>query len=316
MSPRPPIIGLALGGGAARGLSHLGVLRSLDELGVRADVVCGTSIGALIGAAYVCEGLDALESWVRSLDLGDVVRYLDLRLAPGGGFADGENLIELLRERIGDPDVEELPRTFAAVATDLATGRELWLREGNLWDAVRASIAVPGILTPTPREGRWLVDGGLVNPVPVSVCRALGAEIVLAVNLTGGVTGRHLSRRIATPPVAGEGGEDGEDGGRGFLGRLKQTFTREDWARELFRRERSTPTVFEVLASSLDIMEDRITRSRMAGDPPDLTLSPRIHDVELIEFHRAEEAIQAGRDAVERERSHLLELLGPHLRSD
>lgn len=313
MSPRDPKIGFALGGGAARGLSHLGVLAALDELGVRADVVCGTSIGALAGAAYACGHLETLETWVRSLDLGDVVRYLDLRLAAGGGFADGENLIELLRDKIGDPAIEELPLAYAAVATDLATGREMWLREGNLWDAVRASIAVPGILTPTPMRGRWLVDGGLVNPVPVSVCRALEADVVLAVNLTGGVAGRHLSRRIATPPVPEDEGSDAADApaqtGRGLLGRLKETFTGEDWAAEIFRRERSAPTVFEVLASSLDIMEDRITRSRLAGDPPDLTLAPRVLEVELIEFHRAEEAIRAGREAVERERAHLEELL-------
>lgn len=313
MSSRDPKIGFALGGGAARGLSHLGVLQGLDELGVRADVVCGTSIGALAGAAYACGHLETLDAWVRTLDLGDVVRYLDLRLAAGGGFADGENLIELLRDRIGDPSIEELPLTYAAVATDLATGREIWLREGNLWDAVRASIAVPGLLTPVPLRGRWLVDGGLVNPVPVSVCRALEADVVLAVNLTGGVTGRHLSRRIATPPVPAEEGSGSPDGrsdaDRGFLDRLKDTFTREDWAAEIFRRERSSPTVFEVLASSLDIMEDRITRSRLAGDPPDLTLAPRVLEVELIEFHRADEAIRAGREAVERERARLEELL-------
>lgn len=332
-------LGIALGAGAARGVSHIGVLQALDDLGVRPQIVCGTSMGALVGAAYVAGHLETLDEWVRTLDLGDIVRLLDVRLTTAGGFAAAERLIEHLRELVGDLRIEELPGTFAAVATDLASGRELWLREGPLWDAVRASIAVPGILTPKLRAGRWLVDGALVNPVPVSVCRALEADVVLAVNLTAGLTGRHLAAETlawtATEGAAdtegaedtggadntggaGERGLDEVAGGAGIepedepglIARMRETLSREDWAAELFRRGRTSPTVFEVLGTALDIMEDRITRSRMAGDPPDLVLNPRVLDIELFEFQRAEEAIEAGRRAVERERDRLGELLG------
>jgi len=325
-------LGIALGAGAARGLCHIGVLRALGERGVEPRIVCGTSMGALVGAAYAAGHLASLEDWVRTLDLGDIVRLLDVRLTTAGGFAEAGKLIEHLRETVGDLMIEELPRTFAAVATDLATGRELWLREGSLWDAVRASIAVPGILTPKLHAGRWLVDGALVNPVPVSVCRALDADVVLAVNLTGGLTGRHLSPETlawardegaAGPPGGVDGDrpkdhvDDREGGGEsepeeetGLMARVRETLSREDWASELFRRGRTSPTVFEVLGTALDIMEDRITRSRMAGDPPDLVLSPKVLGIELFEFQRAGEAIEAGRRAVERERDRLDELLG------
>jgi len=334
-------LGIALGAGAARGLCHIGVLRALGERGVEPRIVCGTSMGALVGAAYAAGHLASLEDWVRTLDLGDIVRLLDVHLTTAGGFAEAGKLIEHLRETVGDLMIEELPRTFAAVATDLATGRELWLREGSLWDAVRASIAVPGILTPKLHAGRWLVDGALVNPVPVSVCRALDADVVLAVNLTGGLTGRHLSSETlawagdeaATGPPGGghgapvndpEGDPEDDPGGDpereeerapeeepGLMARVKETLSREDWASELFRRGRTSPTVFEVLGTALDIMEDRITRSRMAGDPPDLVFNPKVLGIELFEFQRAEEAIEAGRRAVERERDRLDELLGP-----
>lgn len=314
-------LGIALGAGAARGLSHIGVLQALDEMGVRPQVVCGTSMGALVGGAYAAGHLETLAEWVGTLELGDIVRLLDVRLTTAGGFAEAEDLIEHLREIVGDPCIEELPRTFAAIATELSTGRERWLREGSLWEAVRASIAVPGILAPKLRSGRWLVDGALVNPVPVSVCRALDADVVLAVNLTAGLAGRHLS-----PGALDWGGDvtpgEGEAEDRpseaepaageepGLMARVRQTLGREDWASELLRRGRGGPTVFEVLGTALDIMEDRITRSRMAGDPPDLALNPKVLDIQLFEFQRAEEAIEAGRRAVERERDRLDEVLG------
>ncbi|HEB80592.1 MAG TPA: patatin, partial [Chromatiales bacterium] len=183
-------IGVALGSGSARGWAHIGVLQALRRAGVEPDVVCGTSIGALIGGAYALGDLDALGDWVRGLTRRDVVRLLDVRLT-GGGLIQGERLMRFFRSRSYDSPIEGLSKAFSAVATDLGTGREVWLGRGPLIDAVRASFALPGLFAPVRRDGHWLVDGALVNPVPISVCRALGAEVVIAVNLNGDRVGRH-----------------------------------------------------------------------------------------------------------------------------
>jgi NTE family protein len=170
-------IGIALGSGSARGWGHIGVLRALKEEGIEPDIVCGTSVGALVGAAYVSGKLNMLEKWVLSLNTRKIIGYLDLRLVVGGGIIQGKRLIDFLRQYIGDESIEDLPKIFAAVATNLNTGHEIWFSHGSLLDAVRASIALPGIFTPVKLNNHWLVDGGLVNPVPVSVCRAMGAQI-------------------------------------------------------------------------------------------------------------------------------------------
>lgn len=197
-APSRPRIGLALGGGSARGWAHIGVIRVLAEAGIEPDLVCGTSIGALVGAAYVAGELDPLEKWVRSLRLQTVVSFLDVSL--NGGLIKGDKLITFFRNHFVDRDIGELARPFGAVATDLRRGREVWLREGRVSDAVRASIALPGLFTPTERDGSWLVDGGLVNPVPVSLCRAMGADLVIAVDLNTGLLGRHIK-----PPKPSKG---------------------------------------------------------------------------------------------------------------
>jgi NTE family protein len=191
-------IGLALGGGSARGWAHIGVICALNQAGIHPDIVCGTSIGALVGAAYVDGDLNRLEAWVRSLTLQTVVRFLDFSLS--GGLIRGERLIEFFRSNFVDRQITELPLPFAAVATDLHSGREVWLRKGSVSDTVRASIALPGLFTPARLGGKWLVDGGLVNPVPVSLCRAMGANWVIAVDLNSDLIGRHLNRKPAKPP--------------------------------------------------------------------------------------------------------------------
>ena len=196
--PTPPSktrIGLALGGGAARGWAHIGVIRALANASIEPDIVCGTSIGALVGAAYVGGELDPLEAWVRSLRLQTVVSFLDFSL--NGGLIKGEKLIEFFRSHFVDRDIRKLACPFGAVATDLQRGREVWLREGRVSDAVRASIALPGLFTPAQLDGSWLVDGGLVNPVPVSLCRAMGADLVIAVDLNADLLGRHLKPKPA-----------------------------------------------------------------------------------------------------------------------
>lgn len=284
------VIGLALGSGSARGWSHIGVIRALEELGIRPQIVCGTSIGALVGAAYASGKLERLESWVSGLKIKEVVGFFDFSL--NGGMIKGERLMEFFRLHFQDSEIGALAQTYAAVATDLASGREVWLREGSLIDAVRASIALPGLFTPALHHGRWLVDGGLVNPVPVSLARALGAEIVIAVDLNTGLAGRHLRPRTR-PPSSNRPAEDSL--AAALMQRLQAGM--EVLPLPWRETEEEPPSLFVTLASSLNIMQVQISRSRLAGEPPDVHITPRLAHLGLLEFHRAREAIGEGRRA-------------------
>ncbi len=296
-NPRP--IGLALGSGAARGWAHIGVLRELLKAGIEPDVVCGTSIGALVGAAYVNDSLDALENWVRRLTRRDVIHYMNFELFGRGGLATMERLLAFLRQLLVDAQIEQLPKPYAAVATDLKSGREVCIEQGSLLDAVRASAALPGLFTPVRYDETWLVDGGLVNPVPVSVCRALGVELVIAVDLNTGLVGRRIAGK--------ERETDSEEtllvtALGGLAGQITASLKRgtDSLVGQLRRTHPEMPHLFEVMAGSLNIMQDRITRSRMAGDPPDVLLLPRLRQLALLEFDRAAEAIDEGKQSVKR----------------
>lgn len=275
-------IGFALGAGAARGWSHIAVLRELEAQGVRPDVIAGTSIGALVGAAHALGRLDALEEWVRNMRWQDVAGYFDIRLT--GGLISGDRLMDALASLIGDADFSDCRIPFAAVATDLETGQERWLREGRVLDAVRASIALPILFSPVRHDHTWLVDGGLVNPVPVSLCHALGASRVIAVDLLGDALERENLEVASAEP---------DDS---LLGRARKAMA--DWMGR--KEEVGMPSILDVMSRSINIMSLRITRSRMAGDPPDVLLMPRMPTIGLMDFHRAEEAMHAGRQAVER----------------
>lgn len=282
-----PKIGLALGGGSARGWAHIGVIRTLAEAGIVPDLVCGTSIGALVGAAYVNGDLDRLEQWTKNLTLQTVVGFLDFSL--NGGLIKGEKLIEFFRSQFVDVPIAELPLPFAAVATDVQTGREVWLQEGMVSDAVRTSIALPGLFTPVEHEGRWLVDGGLVNPVPVSLCRAMGADLVIAVDLNSDIVGKHLRKARASKAAA----PDNPEGiGETMLRRIQSGMATLGIAGSKATDNR--PSLLDVLTSSINIMQERITRSRLAGDPADVLIAPRLAEFGLMEFHRAAVAIEAG----------------------
>ncbi len=289
-------IGLVLGSGAARGWAHIGVLRALADRGIEPDVVCGSSIGALVAAGYCSGTLDGLEAWVRSLDWWDIVRALDPTVG-GGGFIGGENLMEMLNHHLGHDTIESLPRRFGAVATNLRTGEEVWLDHGPLLSAVRASIALPGLFTPVVIEEQLLVDGGLVNPVPISLCRALGADRIIAVNLNGDIVGRHLHGDDAiTDPRRPQA----EAPWYQFLERLRSGVGEAGFGRLLTRHPTAQPGLFDVLASAINIMQDRITRSRLADDPPDVLITPRLAHLGLLEFDRAEDAISEGYASVDR----------------
>lgn len=294
---RKPRIGLALGSGSARGWAHVGAIRALEAAGIRPDLVCGTSIGALVGAAYAAGELERFEQWVRGLRIPDVLSFLDVRLS--GGVIKGERLMEFFRRNFIDRPVQELDLPFAAVATALHTGAEVWLREGSTVDAVRASIALPALFTPVVHEGRMLVDGGLVNPVPVSLARAMGADVVIAVDLSSDILGRRL-REEPEPQVQ----EAVPEWRRALQQQLKAIMPGGD------EEEPELPSLLDVVATSVNIMQVRIGRSRMAGDPPEVIVAPRLAQLALMDFHRAAEAIEEGRRAAVAALPGLRQLLG------
>jgi len=286
-----PRLGLALGSGSARGWSHIGVIHALVERGLKPDIVTGASIGALVGGAYAAGALEPLEQWVGALTQRDVWRLVDTTFR-GGGVMTGNRLMAAVAAHMGDRPIEKLPIAFGAVATDLYTGEEIWIREGSLVNAVRASSGLPGLFTPTWYQDRWLVDGGVVNPLPVSLCRALGADVVIAVDLTRAVTRAAMrAQRNGKPasPATAEG-----------VAVLKKWSGLVDGLVESFRSKRGEPGLFEAMASAVNIMQDRITRSRLAIDPADLVLRPDLAEFQLMDFHRAREAIAVGRACVER----------------
>jgi len=313
MSPAAkPRLAVALGGGAARGWAHVGVLRALEQHGIKPDIVCGTSIGGLVGAAYVSGELDRFERWIRRLTVMDIVSFMDLSLA--GGLIKGEKLMAFFEKTFTDRPIEDLALPFAVVACDLHTGAEVWLREGSTADAVRASLALPGLLTPVHYRGKTLVDGGLVNPVPVSLARAMGADIVIAVDLNADLVGRHL--KVEQPAVAGALTDraveaKGHDVARWITQLQQKLQSRLPWPLPTWGDSNTAPvpSLFDVVASSINIMQVRITRSRMAGEPPDLVLVPKLADLGLMDFHRADQAIAEGQRAVERALDQLEELV-------
>lgn len=283
-------IGLALGSGASRGWSHIGVIKALTEIGVEPDIVCGCSIGALVGASYCTGKLDKLEDWLTELSKLEVARFLELNWSLNG-FVDVEHLHEFLITHVCDEkiSIEELEKTYAAVATDLENGREVWFTKGSVLQAVWASMSLPGLFPPIQYKGRWLVDGGLVNPVPISTCRALGADLVIAVNLNGDIVGKHM--------VLKQKNENDHGIADRFMKSIKQ------YSEAIFpdkSNEKKTPGLFNAIASSINITQDRITRSRMAGDPPDILLAPKLSKIGLLESHRAAEALKEGEACVKR----------------
>jgi NTE family protein len=279
----------------------VGVIRGLDEAGIRPEVVCGTSSGAVVGGLYAAGRLDALEQWARQLDRRQVLSLFDLSLR--GGLIKARKLLDALGEALGDPRIEALPLRFGAVATDLASGREIWLRKGPLLEALRASIALPGLVTPAEIDGCWLVDGGLVNAVPISLCRALGADSVIAVDLNTTLLRRRFQDNLASAAQPeGEVEAEGE-AQPGSVRAMLQDFLADIRGRMSggdAEDRASPPSLFDVVASSINIMQVRVTRSRMAGDPPELLVTPHLAHLPLLAFDRAAEAIEEGRRAAKR----------------
>jgi NTE family protein len=293
-----PRIGLALGSGSARGWSHIGVIEALAEAGIEPDIVCGTSIGSLVGAAYVAGRLADLRRWAEKATWREIAALMDIRLS-GGGVVDGNKVVTWLRALGVEGPIEKYPRRYAAVATDLSTGREVWFERGPILEAVRASIALPGILSPARIGERWLVDGGLSNPVPVSLCRALGADVIIAVNLNGDLLGRRFASE--SPEDTTLSPQIPNEFLAGVLEQLPPALRGQvtPIVQRLLPRRRVAPGYFQVVANSLNIMQDYVTRARLAGEPPHVMLAPRLRDIGLMEYDRAAEAIAEGRYCVE-----------------
>ena len=298
-------IGIALGGGAARGWAHIGILKRLNESGIYPDIVAGTSIGAVVGGCYVADKLAELEEFALSLTRRRVFGLLDFNLA-GSGLITGQRLCNQLDDHLSHCRIEEFEKKFVAVATEIGTGHEVWLSRGKLVEAMNASYALPGIFKPVKIGQRWLIDGAIVNPIPVSICRAMGARIVIAINLHMDVFGKgsviydHGTEEEMLPPVDEEQPE--KTNGRAAVHLLHRQF---------FGRGESAPGISSVMLEAFNITQDRIARSRLIGDPPDLLLSPLLNEIGLFEFHRAELSIEAGylaADAMMEDISQIVEL--------
>ncbi|PKH26865.1 patatin family protein [Enterobacterales bacterium CwR94] len=290
-------IGLALGAGAAKGWAHIGVIKALERAGIKADVVAGSSVGALVGGAWATHRLGVMEKWVRSFSYWDVLRLMDLSWRRGG-LLRGERVFNHVRSIITETDIQACQHRFGAVTTNLSTGRELWLTEGDLHMAIRASCSMPGLLPAIRHNGYWLVDGAVVNPVPVSLTRALGADIVIAVDLQHDAHLMQQDMLSVTPQEALP--EPATD----WRGRIKQRLTQ-----LAPKREYVTPGAMQIMSTSIQVLENRLKRHRMAGDPPDVLIQPYCPQISTLDFHRADEAIAAGKLAVEKKMDELLPLI-------
>jgi NTE family protein len=296
-----PRLGLALGGGAARGWAHIGVLKTLAKAGLAPDIIAGTSIGSLVGGIYAAGRLDDLETWARSLTKRRMVSLMDFHIG-GSGLISGDRLKRLLGNELTDVAIEDLPLTYAAIATELGTGHEIWLTHGPLVEAMRASYALPGVFDPVKLGGRWLMDGAMVNPIPVSTARALGADIVVCVNLNGDAGGRgtiiqsHRADRETnslTPELEVQPSASWLSSFSGAAQRVRSLVGRAP-------DDNPAPGLVGVMIDAFNITQDRISRSRLAGDPPDAMIAPRLGRIGLFDFHRAAETIEQGAIAAER----------------
>lgn len=293
-------IGLALGSGAVRGWAHMGVIQAMEELGVPIHLVAGTSMGSLVGAFHVTGKLEVLRNLSHELDWRQALYFFDVTL-PKSGLIDGQKIKEFIDRSVGDIKIEELESPFRAVATDLVTGREVVIDKGDIIEAVRASISVPGIFTPVRLGEMLLVDGGLVNPVPVSVARAMGADIVIAVDLNHDI--QEKRRHIRLTPNKDKNSAGHAAGQRNHRknriwqmleSRMEELDLSLPEHFERWTAQDNMPGILDVMLKSLDILEAQVAETRLKLDPPDVIIRPMLGHLKLLEFGRAEEAIEAG----------------------
>lgn len=293
-------IALALGGGVARGWAHIGVLRALDEANIPVNMIAGTSIGALVGGCYLAGKLDELEAFARSITKRNILRYMDFAFR-ASGLISGNRLADRMDTEIGDLRIENLDRRFVAVAADIQSGSEIWLEHGSLSQAIRASYALPGVFEPVSHFDKQMVDGALVNPVPVSVCRAFEQKIVIAVNLSSEVFGRSSIVRSGSIEASKSDKIDDTPLQEGSW--LPFSLTNS----EVGSSKETRLGLTGVMIEAFNIIQDKIVRSRLAGDPPDFTIRPKVSEIGLAEFHRADEAIDLGYKVTREKLDTLLE---------
>ncbi len=289
-------LGIALGGGGARGWAHIGVLKALEDMGIKPDIIAGTSIGAIAGGCYAANELEHLNHFATHLTRRKVLGFLDLNLT-GNSLITGRRICTSLEAHLKHLRIEKLEKKFVAVATEMSSGHEVWMNKGHLVEAMRASYALPGIFKPVQINGRWLFDGAMVNPVPVSVCRALGASVVIAVNLNSDLFGKgtvipsHEAKEITEeqPPTA-------LPSTTSSMSKLRKHF---------FGESNGAPGLSNIMLDAFNITQDRIARARLAGDPPDIMISPRVSSIGLFDFHRGAELIEQGMEAAHRAKDDL-----------
>lgn len=290
-----PRVGVVLGAGGARGWAHIGALRELDAMGVPIDVICGCSSGALVAASYAAGRLDALERLGRAMTRAHMLRFFDLSLK-GGGLIEGRWLLNFFRANIGDIAIEDAAVRFGAVATEHQSGREIWFSSGSMVDAVRASIALPGLLTPVRLGRRWLLDGALVNPLPITLCRSLGADVIVALNLSGDLAG---SRQAVEETAAADMAAPASS----WLAWLRGAAPAPP--DPVADRAGPRPGYQEVLADALLTMQNFITRMRLAADPPDVTVTLDLAGVGMMEYHKGAQAMALGAAGVRARRDEI-----------
>lgn len=302
-------LGLALGGGAAKGWAHIGFMQALDDAGIKPSVIAGTSMGAVVGGCWAAGHLKDLETFARSLTQRRVFALMDVSLS-GSGLISGTRLGKLLTRHLEEIQIEDLNIPFACMATELDNGNEIWLTKGHLATALQASYALPGVFKPVKVDNRWLVDGALVNPVPITACRAMGADYVIGVSLSSSSVGRGtvMANTMLTAPVTQDETdefENPEEVGNMTAGAKRLIH------RQILGRKDGPPGISSVMMQSFNIIQDRISRSRLAGDPPDTLLAPNVGDISLFDFHKASQAIDAGYASAK----SVIDMLAPHFAS-
>lgn len=284
-APAKPIVAVALGTGGARGLAHIGAIEAIEAAGYDIVAVSGSSIGALIGGIYAAGKLDVYRDWVTALQKVDVLKLVDWTLS-GAGLIKGERIIDVLRELIGEVEIAELPIVFTAVATDLDREREVWLTRGPLFDAIRASIAIPTIFRPHPVHGHRLVDGGLMNPLPMTPLLQSPSDYTVAVN----VNGAPETLSVPSPPLHPKSHKGLHNKIAAYV---KRTIANHAGGQ-------SEPGWMDTLTQSLDLMQQNLTGFRLAADRPDLVIEVPRNACAVYEFYRASEMIELGRERAER----------------
>jgi len=310
-------VGLALGSGGARGWAHIGAIRALEAAGITIDYIAGTSIGAFVGGIYAVNQLHDLEEFVKEIDWKTIVSLLDVEF-PTQGLLDGDKVYDLIYTHVLDCNLEETTIPFHCVATDLSTQQAVILQTGSMVDAVRASLSIPGVFTPFNREETYLVDGGVVNPVPVDVVQAMGSDVVIAINLNypyslppeesteaerNGETQQILSEMKSSKDTSETGNKETQTYRIALLNTIKSRYQAvqetlaqkmDNWLPERSEYDPKTPNIFDVIGSTINIMEQQVTQINLQLYQPDILLQPRLSQYGIFDFHQAETLMEEG----------------------